>query len=110
MVRVRPFLLGKDGPQLFFHAVRGGGIGKADAVGDAEDVGVHGDLVVAKGGQKAPRPPSSALRRQGHQLRARGGHLAAVFLRDGAAGGDDVLRLVAVEAAFADLRFQLLGA
>ena len=90
---------GRDGlEQLLFHFQHGLAGGEADAVGDAEDVGVdrHGRL--AEGGVENHVGGLAPHAGQGFERGAVGGHLAAVLLDQHPAGGDEVLGLALVEA------------
>ena len=70
---------------------------------------IHGDLVVAEGGQQhhARRLLSHAGQR--HELFAVARHLAVILLDQRSTGRDDVLCLIMIQSAAFNVRLQLLG-
>ena len=93
---------GHDFQQLMLHFLDILARGQAGAVGDPEDVGVHGDGGVAEGNVQDDVGGLAADARQGFEGGAVIGHFAAMLVDEDLAHGQQVLRLVAEEPDGAD--------
>src|SRR5690625_375316 len=92
--------------QLVLHRAHGLAGRQAGAVGDAEDVRVHGNGRFAEGGVEDHVGGLAADAGQRLQFLARARNLAAVVFDQDAAGGDDVFGLVVVQADGVDVALE----
>ena len=109
MMGVGPPFPGQYLPQLHFDFLGGIRVRQADAPGHPENVGIHGDLVVAKGRHQHHPGGFLSHSRQSHQLFPVSGHLSVVLLHQRPAGGHDVFGLAVIQPAFPDHGLQFLG-
>lgn len=102
-----PRLPGEGRHQFPLHLERRRAVSQPQSPGDTEDVGVHRDRLgsVHVGQQDVGGLPAHAGER--HQLVPVVGHPTSVDLDQAPARSQDVLRLVAVQTARADVRLQL---
>ena len=108
VVRLRPLRFGDDGAEPRLHLIGRAACGEPQAVGDAENVRIHGDGVAAERERVHDVRRLSPHARERTELFLRRRHFAAEFLHDIARSGEDVRRFVVIKPARKDLLFKLL--